>query len=349
MSKRKTGKSDISEPSQKARSRAPDYPRHNVEAALRIPESILNNNAGNDWSDDKVAKSLGLSGPKGRFSVEIGSGIKYGFLVRPSSGVLGITELARKALKPQREDDRIHALQEAIQNAPILGDVYKYYRGNNLPQKEFFYNTLTDSFKIPQDRLEEFTQVFRESLKAAALLEESGDLTIVVNISTREGVDSPNTVASKKRANKNIKDGDSCFVIMPFAEPLGKLYTEIYEPAIKDSGLVAIRGDDDIFVTGGSIINQIWRGISQAKLLIAELTDRNLNVFYELGLAHALKKPVILVSRNKEDVPFDVQHIRVIFYDINDPFWGDKLKLKIKDMIITTLENPSDGMLFKDE
>jgi hypothetical protein len=41
-----------------------------------------------------------------------------------------------------------------------------------------------------------------------------------------------------------------------------------------------------------------------------------------LGLAHALEKPVVLVSSNEADVPFDLQHIRVIYYDVNDPFWG---------------------------
>ena len=46
-------------------------------------------------------------------------------------------------------------------------------------------------------------------------------------------------------------------------------------------------------------------------MLVAELTSRNPNVFYELGIAHALKKPVVLVSATEDDVPFDVRHIRV--------------------------------------
>jgi hypothetical protein len=72
-------------------------------------------------------------------------------------------------------------------------------------------------------------------------------------------------------------------------------------------------------------MDQIWHGISTAKVLVAELTERNPNVLYELGLAHALKKPVVLVSSTEKDVPFDLQHIRVIYYDVMDPFWGAKV------------------------
>jgi nucleoside 2-deoxyribosyltransferase len=75
--------------------------------------------------------------------------------------------------------------------------------------------------------------------------------------------------------------------------------------------------DAEIFATG-KIIDQVWRGINAAKVLVAELTTRNANVFYELGLAHALNKPVVLVSSNETDVPFDLHHIRVIYYDVND-------------------------------
>jgi hypothetical protein len=81
--------------------------------------------------------------------------------------------------------------------------------------------------------------------------------------------------------------------------------------------------------------------------LVAELTSRNANVFYELGLAHALKKPVVLISSNQEDVPFDIRHVRVIYYDVNDPFWGSKLIDKVAENIVSALRDPSDATLFK--
>ena len=79
-------------------------------------------------------------------------------------------------------------------------------------------------------------------------------------------------------------------------------------------------------------------------MLIAELTSRNPNVFYELGLAHALQKPVVLVSSNEDDVPFDLQHIRVIYYDLYDPFWGEKPIDKVAENILSALKNPEEAI-----
>ena len=103
-----------------------------------------------------------------------------------------------------------------------------------------------------------------------------------------------------------------------------------------------LHSDDEIFGTG-KIIDQIWLGINNAKVLVAELTTRNPNVFYELGLAHALKKPVVLVSANEPDVPFDLKHIRVIYYDVEDPFWGNKLIDKVAENVLSALKNPEEA------
>ena len=113
--------------------------------------------------------------------------------------------------------------------------------------------------------------------------------------------------------------------------------------AIKKAGLRPVRADDDIFATG-KIIDQVWSGINAAKVLVAELTSRNPNVFYELGIAHTLRKPVVLVSSNEEDVPFDVRHIRVIYYDVNDPFWGNKLSEKVAENILSAIKNPEEAI-----
>src|SRR5258708_23192992 len=79
--------------------------------------------------------------------------------------------------------------------------------------------------------------------------------------------------------------------------------------------------------------------IQSAQLLLAELTEKNANVFYELGLAHAIGKPVILISETIVDVPFDLQALRVILYDKNDPSWGARLRQTIAAAITETMED----------
>jgi hypothetical protein len=70
----------------------------------------------------------------------------------------------------------------------------------------------------------------------------------------------------------------------------------------------------------------IQNAIREADLLLCEMSERNPNVFYELGLAHAIGKPAILVSRTTDDIPFDLRHIRVIVYDSQLARWEVRLR-----------------------
>jgi hypothetical protein len=220
-----------------------------------------------------------------------------------------VTERARRAVRPQKPGDDIEALQEAVLAAPDISDVYSHYRGEYLPDPTFFEHALEDKFKIPAEKVTEFTEIFIASLTSAKLLERKDDKYKILDVGSDADPDIGGAV-KKVTSGAKISSTDSCFVMMPFANPVGGYYKTVYEPAIQKAGLKPIRADADIFGTG-KIIDQIWSGINSAKVLVCELTSRNPNVFYELGLAHALQKPVVLVSSNEGDVPFDLKHIRV--------------------------------------
>jgi len=132
---------------------------------------------------------------------------------------------------------------------------------------------------------------------------------------------------------------NTSFVISPFGEPFDTYFSHIIKPALEECDLYAVRGDSLYRPT--TIVDDIWQGIRDAKLLIAELTDRNPNVFYELGLAHAISKPVILISRSIEDVPFDLRSIRVLIYDKDHPDWGNKLRTSLVKAIKEVLQSPT--------
>jgi hypothetical protein len=326
------------------RSSVSNYPRHSAEAALRIPKAILDQNAGKPTTDKQAAEFLGLKTAKGPFAVEISSGIKYGLLNRPSTGKLDVTDLARQILRPKAEEDVTKGYQQAVLNAPTLSDVYLHYRGENLPDRQFFDNALEDTFKIPKDKLSEFKDVFTKSLKAAQLCEEhDGRVRILHSATDAEPLAVGDERIQKISASAGVKSTDTCFVMMPFRPPIGGYYESVYKPAIEKAGLTPVRADTEIFGTG-KIMDQIWSGINNAAVLVAELTTKNANVFYELGIAHALQKPVVLVSSNEEDVPFDLKHIRVIYYDCSDPFWGQKLLNKVAENILSAIKNPEEAI-----
>ena len=103
------------------------------------------------------------------------------------------------------------------------------------------------------------------------------------------------------------------FVLMPF----DKQYTSIYEDHLKKVSKelkLSIGRADDIFSTN-SIMLDIWSGIMNAKLIIADCTEKNPNVFYEIGISHTVGKKVIIITQDVNDLPFDLRHIRTIIYN----------------------------------
>lgn len=123
-----------------------------------------------------------------------------------------------------------------------------------------------------------------------------------------------------------------CFVIMPFREPFNNYYKTIFVPAIKRSGLIPVRADEIYGVS--PIIEDIAQGIINSEIIIADVTKRNPNVNYELGMAHALGKQVIIISQSTEDIPFDYRHFRAIIYQPR----GAKWKAKLEDNICATID-----------
>jgi hypothetical protein len=137
--------------------------------------------------------------------------------------------------------------------------------------------------------------------------------------------------------------GDTCFTIMPFGGWFDNYYASIYKPAIEAAGLKPCRADD--LYRPSAIVNDIWAYTKSAKLILADLTGKNPNVFYELGLAHALAKPAILIAESIDDVPFDLRALRVLEYDKNQPRWGDELQERITKAIKEVIVSPIEAVL----
>lgn len=319
------------------------FPRYSVGKALRIAQAILEQNAGKASTPKEAAGFLGRSSAVGTFNVEIAAAAQYGFIERPTRGLLQPSALAKQVLRPQSSTDAIEGYRQAVRNAPVISAVYQHYRGENLPDDQFLFNALTQKFGVSQSDVGEFKRIFLECLQTAELTEQHGDKLRVVDVDGAIAPAAASNTGLRRATSAAAKAGEVCFVMQPFAPPLGDYYEKIYRPAIEKAGLQPLRADNEIFGTG-KIMDQVWSGISSAKVLVAELTGRNPNVFYELGLAHALRKPVVLVSSSEDDVPFDLQHIRVIYYDVTDPFWGTKLIDKVAENIASALSNPEEAV-----
>lgn len=112
---------------------------------------------------------------------------------------------------------------------------------------------------------------------------------------------------------KGLPKATDLFVLMPFDPQLRPVYEDHITQCAHELNLSIARGDD--LFTAHSVTQDIWNAISGARAVIADCTGRNPNVFYEIGLAHAIGKPVILITQKTDDVPFDIRHLRYIQYD----------------------------------
>ena len=110
------------------------------------------------------------------------------------------------------------------------------------------------------------------------------------------------------------EDAPMCFAVMQFTDEFNVLYQDVIRPVCESYGYRVVRGDD--FYTSGQIMEDVAQSIRSAALIIADVTPDNANVFYEVGFAHAIGKPTILLSdRRRERLPFDISGFRTLFYD----------------------------------
>lgn len=103
-----------------------------------------------------------------------------------------------------------------------------------------------------------------------------------------------------------------CFFLGPFSAPFNEIYRDHVVPGLAVEGITVSRADE-IFGTE-AVIEDIWSSIVAATFIVADLTTKNANVLYEVGMAHTVGKPVVIVTQDMNDVPFDLRHRRCIVY-----------------------------------
>lgn len=320
------------------------FPKNTLEDAIRIPKAIEEKNAGNPMHAQDLAVAVGFRQAQDwRFLDLLRSANQYGLATGTGpSASIHLAKPGQDIVAPSAPKERAEALLAAFRNVKDFEAVEKFYGGKRIPEDEFFLNTLTREFAIPRDRVEVFAKVFLENLKylrafaAAPGSAEPPSSPIEIQAAATPAEKVPSPLLSKEPRVREFLD--TCFVMMPFGAWFDRYYQEIYVPAIKDAGFEPVRADE-LFTTG-SVVEQIWEQIEKAKLLLADLSGKNPNVFYELGLAHAAKKPVVFTASQVEDVPFDPRHLRVIIYEVREPGWSVRLQQSVTDYLRNASKEP---------
>ena len=306
------------------------YPIYALEKALSIPLAIKEKNAGNPWSPTQVAKALGMGEKSSYLDLMARACQLYGLTSGTRAApAISLEKIGREIVYAPSLEAEIFARRKAFLNVEIFSKVLEYYKGNNLPEMEFLSNTLVSEFGLPRELHEEFAKIFIENCRFAEIGNLWTGLSTPPSATGRktQGEQSP---AVRAFASVENRDGKRCFVIMPFSERLSNrpkgFFEEVFESLIKPAAEAAgfdvlTANKDGSDVIQSTIINELM----DADLVVADLTDHNPNVLFELGVRMAQEKPVAIIKTSDTGSIFDVDNLlRVFEYSSN--LWTSTLK-----------------------
>jgi hypothetical protein len=318
-----------------------NFPKESLEPCVRLAQALEEKNAGKPIPAADLPKSVGFhKSSDWRFLDLLRAANMFGLVTGTGeTSTVALTEIGQDVVAPSSPEQRRKALVRAFESVDLFMQVADFYGGKKIPEDEYFDNTLVREFHVPRERIPKFTEVF---LKSHTYLQSFGASSSNSHRTSALSATAPSSVVESKPfgpfAERNREFLDTCFVLMPFGGWNDVYYKDVYSPAIKAAGFEPLRADD--LFHSGSVMEQIWEQISDAKVLVADVSGKNANVFYELGLSHSRGKPVVLLTGDIEDVPFDLRHLRVIVYDIRDPEWSQKVQRKMTTYLRNAKEEP---------
>src|SRR5579864_1458600 len=296
------------------------FPRATLEQALKIVNAIKEKNGGNPWEPEEVRKAIGAGTGVNAYFYLTAASRDYGLTIGTSSTEkIGFADLGRDiAYAPDPESEQSLKLK-AFLSVDVFKRVLEYYKGSNLPEMKYLGNTLQKEFNLAPETHEEFSRIFRENCQylgitsgvPAAASESSGETP---GTAPSGIVAAPGTVTLSEAGGSALK----AFVIMPFVErdskhPAGffqEVLRSLITPAARDSKFTvktANRQGSDLIQS--TIVNDLL----EADLVVADLTEHNPNVMFELGMRMAEDKPVVLIKAQGTGPLFDVDNMLRVF------------------------------------
>lgn len=325
---------------------ARSYPPHSLEEALSIPIAIREHNHGHPWATEDVAQaSLGLAKTNNRFFYLAAAARDYGLTIGTrDTETIELSELGRDIVFASNEATKRQRQIDAFMSVDVFKRVFDHYGGSaNLPKKEeFLRNALEREFGIDDSLHKEFAELFRANCEFLGIQNGLSDRDVVRSTDAIEHPSDVRVVGQPKG-----KFDRTAFVIMPFVEKgekpratgfFNEVLTTLITPAANEAGFAVETAD----ISGSEVIQStIIEQLVNAQLVIADLSDHNPNVLFELGIRIAKELPVALIKAEGTGSIFDVDNMmRVLPYNPN--LWPTTVKTdipKIRDHIKATWDN----------
>lgn len=328
-------------PKKKRTRRVVPYPLCPFEEVVEFVESIYELGSGHKVRRVTLFDHIGKSPDSGPSRTLVTNAGKYG-LVKGSyqAEQIELTELAIKAFGESsspysRAEAKIHAAILDIEPFKLL---FEKFSGNKMPAKTVLSDTLREH-EIDKNVIDTLVDIFVVNAEYVGLLQTLAGAERIVTVEHAletigksekeqpEDLDYFPDVVRKPIAGI-VTSGNSafdniCFFIAPIGEDDSEhrkhsdlFLSSIVEPAIDSLGLKVVRADS--IDKPGLITNQVVEYILRSKLVVADLSFHNPNVFYELALRHVSRLPTIQIVRKGDRIPFDIGNFRTIVLDCTD-------------------------------
>lgn len=313
------------------------YPVITFEEVLKIGTGIMEKASGEPVKRTTLLSELGLTDNDNTRSMITTSG-KYGVTTGGHQAEkLSLTETGKAAVDPNKSDAarRRARFQLAIESVEAFSKLYEKYRGKKLPSLQVMEDDLED---VNQGDRAQCVQIFIQNAKFIGLLhtKEGAEFLSRVDDAVAQasaGVGGlPGTVDDtddeSNRPSGEAEDFEKvCFFIAPIGSKGDEtrkhsdaILTSYVEKALEsvEPKLKVVRADK--IDQPGMISKQVVEYILKSRLVVADLSYLNPNVFYELALRHATGKPTVHIKRDEDKIPFDTNNFRTIEIKFSDKF-----------------------------
>lgn len=314
------------------------FPASIFEEALTFAKKIFEVGSGQPVKRLTLFDELGKSPESGGSRMLITNSSRYGLSKGgKDSEVIELTEEGRKCVDEQfsrREVARTRAELAIIKIEPFE-QLYSRLINNKLPA----HSVLSDAFRdsgVPSEFVSEAVDTFIVNLRYVGLLRTlSGAERIISMDAMLDEVPSSANQTSEPTQRHGLQLGSqlitgeqaqfesTCFYIAPIGDEgsEARKHSNLFlgsfvEPAVEEFGLTVVRAD--AIDKPGIITRQIIDYVMRSRVVVADLSYHNPNVFYELALRHAVKKPIVQIARSADRIPFDINQMRTIIIDTTD-------------------------------
>lgn len=274
---------------------ARNYPIYTVEKSLVIAQKIKEMNGGNPWSPKEVKVAINLT-DNNKFFYCSQASRDFGFTIGTRDAKeISLTDFGRSTVYAPDVQTEKRKKIEAFLRIDIFRDVLDYYKGSKLPEMKYLSNTLEDKFKLHPDFHDEFSRIFNENCKELNITNGNP-----LSDSDSDKI-SPASTILVGETRKTAKGKLKAFVIMPFVERndirAQGFFREVLDSLIIPAGIEAGFNVETANKQGSDVIQStIINDLLEADLVIADLTDHNPNVLFELGMRMANDLPVALIK-----------------------------------------------------